>query len=229
MRRRGFFVTGTDTGVGKTVVTCAIARALGARGIDVGVMKPAETGVGAQGPLDAIALREAAGVSDSLDDICPFQFSLPAAPSIAAAREEREMEFDEIINAYERLASRHELMLVEGAGGLLVPLTDGYDMGDLARELELQLIVVARMSLGTINHTLLTMHELERKELGLAGVVLSEPSGPTSEADSLNLEYLRDELSTWLIGEIPFLAPGQLPDPKAIAIDRLIDRSTERR
>ncbi len=81
----GFFVTGTDTGVGKTVVACALVRQLRAAGRDVGVMKPAETGVGPDGPLDAIALREAAGVSDPLAEICPVQLALPAAPSISLA------------------------------------------------------------------------------------------------------------------------------------------------
>ena len=224
MTRRGFFVTGTDTGVGKTVVSCAIARAMRSRGVDVGVMKPAETGVGPDGPQDARALRDAAGVADTLDEICPFQFALPAAPSVAARHAGRELKLDEIVAGYARLAARHEQMLVEGAGGLLVPLTADHHMGDLARQLQLEVIVVARMSLGTINHTLLSLREVERQGLVLAGVILSEAGGPLSQADRLNLEALRGELSTRLLGEIPFLAPGRHPHEKAIAIDRLVDR-----
>jgi dethiobiotin synthetase len=156
-RPRGFFVSGTDTGVGKTVASCALVQGLRARGIDVGVMKPIETGVGSDGPLDAQALREAAGVEDSLGEICPLQFALPAAPNVAAAAEGRGIDLAFLLRSFDALAARHDVMVVEGAGGLLVPTADTCDMGDLARQFELELIVVARMGLGTINHTLLTL------------------------------------------------------------------------
>jgi dethiobiotin synthetase len=93
---RGLFVTGTDTGVGKTVVSCALAELLRRDGVDVGVMKPVETGVGPQGPLDAISLVESALVDDPLDDVCPQRFALPAAPIVAAAAEGREVDLDAI-------------------------------------------------------------------------------------------------------------------------------------
>ena len=118
---RGVFVTGTDTGVGKTFVACTLARGLREAGIDVGVMKPVETGVPEAGPEDARALRAAAGVDDPLELVCPLQYRLPAAPEAAARAESRVASLDPILNAFERLARRHAFMLVEGAGGLLVP------------------------------------------------------------------------------------------------------------
>ena len=214
---RGFFVTGTDTGVGKTVVSCALARGLHARGVDVGVMKPSETGVEAAGPLDALALREAAGVEDPLDDVCPQAFALPAAPTVAAAAEGREVDADAIRSAWKRLAERHELMIVEGAGGLLVPIWAGATMADLAAELGLPLVLVVRGALGTINHTRLTLEAAAQRELTVAGVVISPVTGALSAADEANLDSLRTELGSLLAGEIPPL--GAQPRPAADAID----------
>jgi dethiobiotin synthetase len=221
-RQRGFFVSGTDTGVGKTVASCALIRGLRARGIDVGVMKPIETGVGEAGPLDAIALRDAAGVGDSLEEICPLQFALPAAPNVAAAAEGRGVDLELLSQSFDLLAARHDVMVVEGAGGLLVPTAQGCDMGGLAEQFGLAIIVVARMGLGTINHTLLTLREIERRELGLAGVILSEADGPLSDPDRANLEHLRAELGSLVVGEIGWVSPGEHPVKHAIAVDTLL-------
>jgi dethiobiotin synthetase len=220
----GVFVTGTDTGVGKTLVACALARALRARGLDVGVMKPAETGVGPAGPLDARALRAAAGVADELALVCPVQLALPAAPSVAAAHEGRPMELAAISRAFATLAARHDAMVVEGAGGLLVPLAEGVTMADLAARLGLPVLVVARAALGTINHTQLTLEALRHRGLPLAGVVVSHAAGPLSEADALNLRALTDALGDRLLGVIPPLAPGEEPRADALAVDRLLRR-----
>jgi dethiobiotin synthetase len=216
-----FFVTGTDTGVGKTVVSCALVRALRERGLDVGVMKPIETGVGAEGPLDAIALKEAAGVDDALDTICPQQFILPAAPTVAATRERREVDLGAVDAAWETLRTRHDAMVVEGAGGLLVPAAPGVTMCDLAQRLGLSLLVAARSALGTINHTLLTLEAAERRGVPVVGVVVSHSTGSLSDADTANLGELRDALGARLVGEIPPLGPGESVDPGAIDLDAL--------
>jgi dethiobiotin synthetase len=221
---RGFFVTGTDTGVGKTVVSCALLRGLRARGLDIGAMKPIETGVGAGGPEDAQTLRAAAGAEDSLEEICPLQFALPAAPNVAAAHEGRSVDLGRVKDGFARLASRHEAMLVEGAGGLLVPTSDQATMADLASDLGLPIIIVARAALGTINHTRLTLSEAERRGLELAGVVISYSSGPLSAADEANFEHLRTELGDRLVGEIPRLVDGELPGDGRLRMDELLLR-----
>jgi dethiobiotin synthetase len=206
--RAGCFVTGTDTGVGKTVVACALITELRARGFSVGAIKPIETGVGPEGPLDAIALRAAADSSRELDVICPQQFALPAAPNVAAQAEDREVNLASIHAAFTEVAGDRGLVIAEGAGGLLVPIRDGYTMADLARDFELPLLVVARAALGTINHTLLTLEAAAARKLPVIGVVISHAGGELSAADACNLSALRAELGSRLIGEIPPLKAG---------------------
>jgi dethiobiotin synthetase len=222
-QRRGVFVTGTDTGVGKTVIACGLARALRQRGIDVGVMKPCETGVGPAGPLDALALRAAAGVNDPIEVVCPQFFALPAAPSVAAQVEGRVVDLERIRVASKTLAARHDLLLVEGAGGWLVPITPEFAMADLAAELGLPVLVVARASLGTINHTLLTVEAIERRGIPLAGVVVNHAGGVLSGADARNLHALRGALGAKLLAEVPPLA-----DPGRDSLDSLAERILQR-
>jgi len=222
--RRGCFVTGTDTGVGKTVVGQALVRALRARGVDVGVLKPIETGVGAAGPLDAMALRDAAGVSDSLDDVCPQRFALPAAPTVAAEAEGRRVDLRAVDRAFTRIAECHAFIVVEGAGGLLVPVAEGVSMGDLAARLSLPVIVVARAALGTINHTLLTLEAAAARGLDVLGVVISHADGALSPPDRANLGALRGALGARVIGEIPPLEAGAEPPLDAIDVGALLAR-----
>ena len=221
---RGLFVTGTDTGVGKTLVCCALLGRLRARGIDAGAMKPIETGVGPRGPLDAIALREAAGGADPLDDVCPQRFALAAAPTVAAQHEQRSVDLAAIGDAYRRHGQRHRLLVVEGAGGLLAPAASGLSMAELARELALPLLVVARAALGTVNHTLLTLEAAAARQLDVVGVVISHPNGPLPAADAANLGALRQQLGPLCLGEIPPLLAGQAPARDALDLERLLSR-----
>jgi dethiobiotin synthetase len=216
------FVTGTDTGVGKTVVACALVRALRARGIAVAAMKPIETGVVAGGPADAIALREAAGGYVPLDDVCPVRFALPAAPLAAARAEGRSVDLAAIDAAHARVRARCEFLVMEGAGGLLVPAAEQVAMADLARRFALPLWIVARAALGTINHTRLTLEAARARGLRVAGVVINHSSGPLPEAERTNLALLREELGALLVGEIPPLAPGARPAPDLLAVEALL-------
>jgi len=173
----GVVITGTDTGVGKTVVAGALAAALRARGIDCGVMKPIQTGAyhSTEGrlSLDARFLTRAAGVSDPADVVCPVLLDAAAAPAIAAADAGQEIHILPILDAFDTLSAGHEFMIVEGAGGIAVPLVGKYLFADFILELELPLIVVARASLGTINHTLLTIHFARQHGLTILGVVIN--------------------------------------------------------
>jgi dethiobiotin synthetase len=165
---RGVFVTGTDTGVGKTVVTAALALALKQRGIDVGVVKPVESGGG-----DAEALKQLAELDEPLEEIAPFRFAEPLAPLVAARAEGRELALGQVHARVNESAARHELTLVEGAGGVLVPAGEGWTILDLAAALGLPVLVVARAGLGTVNHSLLTVDAVRRAGLDVIGVVLN--------------------------------------------------------
>jgi dethiobiotin synthetase len=178
----GVFITGTDTGVGKTHVACGLARALAARGGAVGVFKPVETGVaeGAELGPDGAALRAAAGSGDAPDAVCPYRFPLPASPLAAARAAGAEVSLERIRAGFADLAGRHRWMIVEGAGGWAVPYAPGVDTAQVAAACGLPVVVVARRALGTVNHARLTVDAVRRAGLSVAGIVLN---GPAPEAD----------------------------------------------
>ena len=173
---KGIFITGTDTGVGKTVVAAVMARLLRMRGVNIGVMKPVTSGCSAQeGGLvsdDALLLCQAAGVACS-DDVAPYRLREPVAPAEAARKDGIVIDFARIGESFDRLAASHDFVIVEGAGGLMVPLAGGLLVADLARQLGLSLLVVARPGLGTINHTVLTCFAAQQMELKVAGVIVN--------------------------------------------------------
>ncbi len=173
----GIFITGTDTGVGKTYVASGIAHLLRTQGVNVGVMKPVETGCpirsGSLMPADSIRLARAAGAPDPLMLINPYRFRKPLAPSVAAEFEGKKIQARRIMNAYRTLVRRHDFMIIEGAGGIMVPLSRTYLYLDLAQAIGLPVVVVARPGLGTINHTLLTIGALKERGISIAGVVVN--------------------------------------------------------
>lgn len=173
---KGVFVTGTDTGVGKTVVSAALLRRLVQMGRSVGVMKPVETGVlpGQLNESDAGRLIVAAGVDDGLDLVSPYRFPDPLAPLAAASAQGRVIEMQEIMGRYERLAARYSCVVVEGAGGLLVPIGKDWDMRDLIGRIGLPVVLVGRAGLGGINHALLTLEGLRQRHCAVMAVVLNE-------------------------------------------------------
>lgn len=181
------FVTGTDTGVGKTLVSASLAMLLNRRGVSVGVMKPVTAGcVLRNGTLvseDAELLCAAAGIP--MDEECaPYLLKAPLAPSIAASLEGIKIDFGVIKKAYESLSKRYDIVIVEGAGGLMVPLNGGMLMADLASFLGLPIAVVARPNLGTINHTLLTTFAARTLGLTVKGVIVNrfpDPPDPASD------------------------------------------------
>ena len=200
---RGVFVTGTDTGVGKTEVACAILRAQRARGLDVGAMKPAQSGHVAGEPSDAERLRDAAGSSDPLDRVCPYTFAAPLAPAVAARLEGRTLSLEHIVEVAAALARRHAALLVEGAGGLLTPLTDRETYADLAAALRLPLLVVARAGLGTVNHTALTCEAARRRGLEVYGIVLNRPTAATDPSEPWNAGEIERLTGARVLASLP--------------------------
>ena len=175
--KHGIFITATDTGVGKTVVTAALAVALRKRGYAVGVMKPIETGVpsSADDESDAARLRAAARSSDALTEIRPYVFRLPVAPPSAARAEGTTVRVATIMRTFRILQSRHAVLLVEGVGGVHVPITSSLDVADLIYRMKFPAIVVGQSGLGGINHALLTLHALRRRKIPIVALVLNQP------------------------------------------------------
>jgi dethiobiotin synthetase len=205
---KGIFIAGTDTGVGKTFFACCLAAYLRDSGYKIGVMKPAETGCDAgDGNLvaqDALALKNASGCELRLETICPYQFAEPLAPSVAAARAGRSIDIDRLLDLYSGISAAHDISIVEGAGGLMVPLLPSYTYADLARVLKLPLIVVAPNRLGVINHLLLTLEHASCKGLKVLGYVLNRMETTPSLAAATNREALLSLTAVPCLGEIPY-------------------------
>lgn len=173
MAARGIFVTGTGTEVGKTVVAAALARTLAARGLAVGVFKPAVTGLDDPGEPDHALLRRAAGSVQSDEEIAPYRYGPPASPHLAAALAGDRIDPGRLRAAARAAAAGRDALVCEGVGGLLVPLAPGYLVRDLVRDLELPVAVAASPGLGTINHTLLTVEAARAAGLDVAAVVMT--------------------------------------------------------
>jgi dethiobiotin synthetase len=214
------FVTGTDTGVGKTFVSCALAAALRARGLRVGVMKPVETGVVGE-PEDAVALRAAAGDPAPLDDVCPYRLRAPLAPAVAARLEGATLDVDRLVALIRRRTREADVFVVEGAGGLLVPVVGRVTWAEMAARLALPVLIVAANRLGTVNHCALTARVAAEAGLGVRGFVLSQPAPHTDESAATNAETIASLTGLPILAE---LAHGPVaPAVAARLAERVLD------
>ena len=197
----GLFVVGTDTGVGKTVIAAALILYLRDRGVNVGAFKPVESG----GTQDSTFLREAAGGEDPPEIANPYSFSQPISPHQAAEEEGREISISTILDAFESLKQRHDYIIAEGAGGLLVPLRRDFLIGDLIARLGLPVLVVARAAVGTINHTLLTVKQAQSLGLRVLGVIINCEK-PVSDCESVSKpEEMTHFMDVPVLGKFPYL------------------------
>ncbi|UFS70052.1 dethiobiotin synthase [Geomonas sp. RF6] len=208
---RGIFITGTDTGIGKSIVSATLARLLHLSGISVGVMKPVTSGceerAGALVSLDAGLLCWGAGIPLTSDS-APYLAKAPLAPSVAATLDGITIEPAVIAAAYERLSAQYDFVIVEGAGGLMVPINRSFLMSDLARMLQLPLLVVARPNLGTVNHTLLTTYSASQLGLDVAGVVINRFPAAPDQAEQTAAPLIAELSTAPLLGVFPAVAGG---------------------
>ena len=224
----GLFVTGTDTGVGKTFVTAGLSRLLRDRGLRVGVMKPVETGCDRHGdelvPEDAVQLLTAAGGDQDLSTVCPYRFEAPLAPDVAARREGRTIDPVVILNRFRAVAASHDIVLVEGAGGLLVPIWERYTMADLAGDMGLPLLVVTASRLGAVSHTLLTLEHARFRGLPIAAYVLNQLTDTADVAMSTNADLLARSTDVPCAGVIEWSAfdRGHWAEAAASAVRRSV-------
>jgi dethiobiotin synthetase len=197
---QGIFITGTDTGVGKTTVACALLRAYAAAGLRAVGMKPVAAGGGKDGD-DLVALAASGNIGAPLPARCPYAFTDPIAPHLAARAAGVVIELDRIRTSYEELSARADRVVVEGAGGALVPLGDRIDMLDVARELALPVLMVVGVRLGCLNHALLTSLAIRARGLNLVGWI-ANGIDPAMACQRENVAALERRLSAPLIASI---------------------------
>ncbi len=214
MKKRGnsskiLFVTGTGTGVGKTLLTALLLHHLREKGVRAAAIKPFCSG----GTQDARLLRRIQNQELTEREVSPFYFKEPVAPLVAERIHKKFIGLPEVLAHVRKVAASCEVLLVEGSGGLLVPLGEGYFVADLISSLACGVIVVASNQLGTINHTLLTVRYLQtlnrfkrKREGGLKVVLMDRSSG--DESSSSNGEILRELLAPVRLVKVPFLGPN---------------------
>ncbi|MBI3999132.1 MAG: dethiobiotin synthase [Candidatus Omnitrophica bacterium] len=213
---KGIFITGTDTGIGKTIVSAGLAMALKGRGMRVGVMKPIATGcIGEDGWLvssDAVYLFEAAE-NEYAPLTSPVRFRNPVAPSIASVYEQKEVDLDAIRTAYRELQKHYDFIIVEGIGGILVPIKKNFLVANLIREMGLPIVIVSHVSLGAINHTLLTVDSALMRGFLIRGIIFNRaPLVNYSLAEMTNPRVIHE------LTRLPVL--GTLPDIEGLDIER---------
>jgi len=207
---KGFLITGTDTGVGKTIIAGALIKVLNYIGLKTGAMKPVESGCGTEAdalvPYDGMFLKEIAHINDHISVITPCCFISPLAPLPASEIENTEVDIAEIKRSFKRLSVKYEAVVVEGLGGLMVPIKKDYNMADLSLEFGLPLLVVARPGLGTINHTMLTVNYALNKGLTVAGIILNYSQPPeNSLSEKTNPKLLAQISPVPVIGIFPYM------------------------
>jgi len=206
---RGIFITGTDTGVGKTVIAAGIAGMFKQSGINVGVMKPIQSGAQKNGrrliSLDAEFLIKASGAQDSRDLITPFCARQPLAPNIAFRLENKKININRIFDRFNLLSKKHDFMIVEGIGGISVPILDNYLVIDLIKDLGLPILIVSRAGLGTINHTLLAAKAAQDKGIKVQGIVINDYPKIPGICEKTNPKVISKISQIPIIGLVPHI------------------------
>jgi dethiobiotin synthetase len=220
---KGFFITGTDTGVGKTLIAGAFITTVQFLGKRVCGMKPVESGCSGQGevliPYDGMFLKQVSHADEPLALVTPCCLESPLAPLAAAEVDRRDLDISGIGRAFSELSARYEALVVEGIGGLMVPIAKGYYVLDLAKEMGLPLVVVARPGLGTINHIMLTVHCALKAGLTVAGIVINYTQPPeNSLAEETNPKLLSQISPVPIIGIFPYLRSKEEKEIKKAAL-----------
>ena len=204
-----FFVTGTDTDVGKTCVSAAIAKHLRDDGVDVGVMKPFASGYKASADSvsgDVEILMKYSGAKDSVDLVNPYYFELPTSPYDACKQLNLEIDISKVIESYKQLASIHDVVIVEGIGGIMTPISKNYFVSNLISDLQLSSIIVSGSKIGTVNHLMLTYEYARQKKLKLKGFVVNQ-----NVLDGYELSNLKHQIfgltGYKVFGAIPYQNP----------------------
>ena len=214
MKAKGVFVTGTDTGVGKTVIAAALLTLLRNKGVDAVPMKPIQTGCVRNGnawiaaDLEFCLSMSSLHVSEKEKRMmAPYRFEKPCSPHLASAQTRQKIHIERIMRAFQSLQAKYPFIVVEGAGGVLVPIDGNHTMLDLITAMALPVVLVSRTGLGTINHTLLSLRELRRAGLPEIGVVFNETSSTLrGDIESDNVKTIERMGEIQVLGHFPFLS-----------------------
>ncbi|HLA50377.1 MAG TPA: dethiobiotin synthase [Thermodesulfovibrionia bacterium] len=207
---KGIFITGTDTGVGKTFVAVGLINALKEKGFNICPMKPVETGCrtkkGKLIPEDTMSLIKASGIKEAIDVINPYRFKHPLAPSVAAELERKSIKKEKIFSAYNYLSKKYDITIVEGAGGIMAPLYKKYLFLDFISDINLPIIIVSRPGLGTINHTLLTIEIAKSRGIKILGVIINYAGQIKNDISvKTNPKIIESIGGIPLVGIVPYL------------------------
>ncbi|NOY65153.1 MAG: dethiobiotin synthase [Nitrospirae bacterium] len=206
---RGIFITGTDTGVGKTVIAGALVRVLKRKGLKVGVMKPVETGCAREGdvliPSDGEFLKYMADLDISINEITPYRFETPVAPLVASEIEGVYISPEKILEVYKSLTRKFDFVVVEGVGGLMVPIRDDLFVVDLVSYMGIPLIIVSVNKLGTINHTFLTVDAARSKGVDIKGLIVNEIRQSNDVSVDSNISVIKRLIDVPVVGVFPFI------------------------
>lgn len=221
---KGIFITGTDTGVGKTYVAVGFIGAVKEKGLSVCPLKPVETGCrvkkGGLIPQDTLRLVRASGVKEPMGLVNPFRMRSPLAPSVASEVEGVAIDKKRIISSYTRMRRKYDLTVVEGAGGIMVPVRGKYLFLHLIRDLNIPLVIVVRPGLGTINHTLLTIASAMNEKLKVLGVVINYAVKKRKGlADKTNPAIIEKLGGVPVLGTVPYLKDSSSDGSKEIFSD----------
>lgn len=223
---KSYFVTGTDTGVGKTVVTAALASCLKKRGIDVGVMKPIASGfpqkIGFKSS-DVTLLRDSSGVKDPEEILNPVFLPIPVAPYDATKILNLSVDMPLVFKKFQELIKNHQMLLVEGIGGIMTPITKNFFVADMIKAMGLETIIVTRSTLGTLNHTIMTFKICQLYQIQVKGIIINyfDERGPSSERNAP--ATIHEITGAPILGIVPFVKDYQKLDAMIELMEKVVD------
>jgi len=194
---KAFFITATDTGIGKTFITAGLGFAAQSKGFKIGISKPISCG----GIEDAVFYKNKLKLKDSIDDINPVKFRQPLSPYAAMKTEKKKIDIAKVKRSINNLRKDRDIVLVEGLGGAMAPVKKNYYVADMIKALQMLCVVVAKAGLGTINHTLMTIDELKKRKIRIAGIIMNGFDG-TEISQRSNVQVIEELSGIKVIGKI---------------------------
>lgn len=223
---KAFFITGTDTGVGKTAIAAGLAGSMRKLGIDVGVMKPIATGIPQKSGFkshDVSVLCEASGVKDSEDMVNPLFMSIPTSPYDASKLLEMPIDMPVIFERFKKLLSMHEILLVEGIGGLMTPITKNFFVADMIKAMAIDAIIITRATLGTLNHTVMTCRMCKDYGIKIKGMIINNFDEKGTAAEKSAPTTLHELTGVDILGIVPFIKDYDKIDSMIDMVGKKID------